>query len=56
MPRRNKPAAFQGERGAFSQVAVQQFLGHDAPVLPCQTFEEVFRTLSESRVDAAVKR
>jgi prephenate dehydratase len=46
--------SFQGERGAFSQVAVQQLLGPNVEVVPCQRFEEVFRTLAEGAVDAAV--
>jgi prephenate dehydratase len=46
--------AFQGEKGAFSQVAVHQLVGAGAQVLPCQRFEEVFQSLAESRADAAV--
>jgi prephenate dehydratase len=46
--------AFQGEKGAFSQVAIQQLLGTKAQVVPCQRFEEVFQSLAGSRVDAAV--
>ena len=51
---RRTKAAFQGELGAFSQVAVQQLLGHDAAVMPCQRFEEVFIALRDGRVDTAV--
>lgn len=47
-------AAFQGERGAFSEEAARRLLGQDAAVLPCNRFEEVFRALMEKRVDAAV--
>lgn len=47
-------AAFQGEAGAFSQVAVKQLLGDGAGVLPCQRFEEVFLALRDKRVEAAV--
>jgi prephenate dehydratase len=46
--------SFQGEKGAFSQVAVQQLLGDAMDVAPCQRFEEVFRALAEGKVDAAV--
>ena len=46
--------AFQGEKGAFSQVAIQQLLGDKAQVIPCQRFEEVFQSLATSAVDAAV--
>lgn len=47
-------AAFQGERGAFSEEAARRLLGQDAGVLPCNRFEEVFHALMEKRVDAAV--
>jgi prephenate dehydratase len=47
-------AAFQGERGAFSEEAAQMLLGPDAQVMPCQRFEQVFLALSEGRVNAAV--
>src|SRR6476619_7254526 len=51
---RRKTASFQGEKGAFSQVAVQQLLGSDVDVRPCQRFEEAFRALADGVVDAAV--
>ena len=46
--------AFQGEKGAFSQVAIHQLLGTNVQVVPTQRFEEVFQSLSRSSVDAAV--
>jgi prephenate dehydratase len=54
MKTRAETAAFQGEKGAFSQKAVYQLLGSQAKVLPCVRFEDVFRALTEKRVDAAV--
>jgi prephenate dehydratase len=54
MARRLLRTAFQGEPGAFSQVAVRQFLGDRGQIVPCQRFEEVFRSLAEKQVDAAV--
>ena len=51
---RRKTVSFQGEKGAFSQVAVQQLLGADVHVRPCQRFEEVFRALADGDVEAAV--
>jgi prephenate dehydratase len=54
MARKRLRAGFQGERGAFSQVAVQQLLGHDAEPVPFQRFDQVFTALSNSEVDAAV--
>lgn len=46
--------AFQGEPGAFSQMAILQLLGPGAIGVPCQQFEHVFRSLSQGQVDAAV--
>ncbi len=51
---RRKRVSFQGEKGAFSQVAVQQLLGNDLSVVPLQRFDEVFRALADGSVDAAV--
>lgn len=52
--RRRLTVAFQGEKGAFSQVAVYQLLGQDVEVVPCQQFEQVFRALAAGAVGAAV--
>jgi prephenate dehydratase len=46
--------AFQGEPGAFSQVAVQQLFGDRAAILPCQRFVDVFTSLMGKTADAAV--
>jgi prephenate dehydratase len=54
MRKRLEKVAFQGEKGAFSQVAVHQLLGERVEVVPCQRFDEVFRHLAEGRVNAAV--
>jgi prephenate dehydratase len=54
MARKRVRAGFQGERGAFSQVAVQQLLGPDAEPVPFQRFDQVFSSLSEGKLDAAV--
>jgi prephenate dehydratase len=47
-------AAFQGERAAFSQIAIEQLLGNTAEVVPCERFEQVFRELAAGHVDCAV--
>jgi prephenate dehydratase len=47
-------AAFQGEPGAFSHAAARKLLGQNVDVLPCQQFDEVFRSLKEGRVTHAV--
>ena len=46
--------AIQGEKGAFSQVAVHQLLGQRVEVVPCQLFEQVFHSLAHGKVDNAV--
>jgi prephenate dehydratase len=46
--------AFQGARGAFSQEAARKLLGAGAEVLPCDRFEDVFRSLKEGRTIGAV--
>lgn len=47
-------AAFQGERGAFSEEAARKLLGPDVDVVPCQRFEEIFQAVASRKVDAAV--
>ena len=47
-------AAFQGELGAFSQVAAKQLLGETVKVIPCTRFDLVFQQLANREVDAAV--
>jgi prephenate dehydratase len=46
--------AFQGERGAFSQVAVHQLLGPAVEVVPLPRFEDLFRSLKDKEVEGAV--
>ncbi|MDQ6700324.1 MAG: prephenate dehydratase [Acidobacteriota bacterium] len=53
MKRREK-IAFQGERGAFSEEAARKLFGPELDFLPCQRFEDVFRSLKDRAVDAAV--
>jgi len=51
---RPAPAAFQGERGAFSEEAARMLLGPGVAVLPCVRFEELFLALKEGRAGAAI--
>jgi len=46
--------AFQGELGAFSQQAIEQFYRRTADPVPCQRFDQAFAALSSGDVDAAV--
>ncbi len=52
--KRGVRAAFQGELGAFSQVAARQLLGETVKVVPCTRFDLVFEQLASGKVDAAV--
>jgi len=57
--RRSRPAAtatiaFQGARGAFSEEAARKLAGPDIAVLPCERFEDVFRSLQQGRAAGAV--
>jgi prephenate dehydratase len=45
--------AFQGELGAFSQVAVRQLVGNHAKPVPQPWFDQVFAALASGEVDAA---
>lgn len=53
-PDAGETVAFQGERGAFSEVAARKLLGPRIEVLPCQRFEDVFSALHQRKVQAAV--
>ena len=46
--------AFQGARGAFSEEAARKLLGENVEVLPCERFEDLFRSLKEGRTEGAV--
>ena len=47
-------AAFQGELGAFSQVAARQLAGEDVIPVPMQTFEDVFVSVVNGKCQCAV--
>ncbi|HUI55866.1 MAG TPA: prephenate dehydratase [Bryobacteraceae bacterium] len=46
--------AFQGARGAFSEEAARKLVGPEPAVLPCERFEDVFRSLQSGRAAGAV--
>src|SRR5215467_3842213 len=47
--------AFQGERGAFGDEAVQRYFGKDGQVraepIPCRAFADVFRAVATGEVE-----
>lgn len=53
-PRPPKTIAFQGEPGAFSELAAKRLLGDAIQTVPCSWFDQVFRAVTEGRCDAAM--
>ena len=49
-----RSVSFQGELGAFSQVATQALAGEQATPVPLPTFQEVFESVVSGKCDAAV--
>jgi prephenate dehydratase len=47
-------AAFQGERGAFSEIAAKIFFGEKIKVSPSYSFDEVFQKVKKSEVNYGV--
>jgi prephenate dehydratase len=54
--KRNRPdrISFQGERGAFSNMAIHQLLGETAQAVPYPEFEQIFQALVDKEVDGAL--
>jgi prephenate dehydratase len=48
---RSARIAFQGEPGAFSQIAARKLLGDQAHTVACPTFESLFDSIAEGRAD-----
>src|SRR5215472_7592141 len=46
--------SFQGEAGAFSQIAARELAGPDATPVPVPTFVEVFESVASGKCEAAV--
>lgn len=46
--------AFQGERGAFSELAVRRSFNDDVEVLPCHTFKDAFDAISSGKAKFGV--
>lgn len=48
---RTARVAFQGEHGAFSQIAARKLLGDAIQTIACPTFESLFDSIAEGRAD-----
>lgn len=46
--------AFQGERGAFSEIAVKNYFGNNIKLSPSYSFNEVFRKVKFNKVDFGI--
>lgn len=46
--------AFQGEIGAYSEMAVHKYFGINVQVVPCKHFSDVFKNVEENKVDYGV--
>jgi len=46
--------AFQGELGAYSEMAVYSFFGQEVDVKPCKSFDDVFKSVKTGDVDYGV--
>jgi prephenate dehydratase len=49
-----RKVSFQGELGAFSQIAAQQLGGDNVVPIPLPTFKEVFESVANGKCEAAV--
>ena len=47
-------AAFQGELGAYSEMAVYNFFGQNIEVKPCKSFDDVFESVKLGKVNYGV--
>ena len=49
-----RTVAFQGELGAYSELAAREYFGFEVEVLPSPAFPEVFERVSDGRADAGM--
>jgi prephenate dehydratase len=54
VPKISQLVAFQGEPGAYSQLAALEYFGPDTPTLACQSFEEVFEAAQAGQASHAL--
>lgn len=46
--------SFQGEPGAYSEAAAIQYFGDGIDTIPCETFDDLFASVAESKADRAM--
>ena len=51
---REKRVAFQGERGAFSEMAAVRFFGNSIDLLTCRSFEQVCKMVADHEADYGI--
>jgi len=49
-----KRVAFQGELGAYSELATYEYFGNDVTVVPKETFGEIFAAVSSGKVEHGI--
>ncbi|MDF1500905.1 MAG: prephenate dehydratase [Anaerolineales bacterium] len=49
-----RTVAFQGEPGAYSEIALHAMYGPDCEILPCLSFLDVFQAIENARADCGV--
>jgi prephenate dehydratase len=55
MTKTNAPrVAFQGERGAYSEIAARSFFGEKVRLRPCESFDMVFKSVESGKVNCGV--
>ena len=50
----NRIIAFQGERGAYSEIASQNYFSKSIKTLPSFSFEEVFKNIKNGKADSGI--
>ena len=49
-----KRVAFQGELGAFSELATYEYFGNEVEVIPKETFADIFDAVSSGEADHGI--
>ncbi|MGB6370230.1 MAG: prephenate dehydratase domain-containing protein, partial [Atribacterota bacterium] len=54
MRRLKNKVAFQGERGAFSEIAALKFFRNPIDPFPCKSFSEVFKKINNKEAEYGI--